>query len=83
MLTEKETARMEQLRQRYTVLSECLTIILALQRRMSRNEANQEAKPGYEKPFEEEQKRAGVIREIMQEYRDEMSILKKKEYNIK
>lgn len=83
MLTPEETERLAEVRKRYTVMSECLTIMLALQRRMSRNGNNIEPKPGYEKPFEEDRKRADVIRSIMQDYRDEETMLRMKEYDLK
>lgn len=83
MLTPEETARLAEVRRRYTVLSECLTLMLALQRRMSRNENNLEPKPGYEKAFEEDGKRANVIRSMMQELRDEETTLRIKEYDLK
>lgn len=83
MLDAAERARMEDVRRRYTVLSECLTIIMALQRRVSKNEANMEPKEGYERVFDEDRKRADVLRSMMRELRDEEDALRRKEYNVK
>ena len=49
------------------VLRECLTIIEARARSVSKNLANLEALDGYEKQFELDQARCRVIREMMRD----------------
>lgn len=64
---EEEVTRMNQ--ERYTVLSECLVLMEAQKRAFSRNEAAQEAKTGYERPYAEADKRCRVVREMLREIR--------------
>ena len=66
------TERYKRARERYMVLSECLTITEATKRRFSRNEAAQVPKEGYEKPFDEEQRRVEVLQEMLRELRLEI-----------
>lgn len=55
--------------ERYNVLQECLILMEARLRSFSRNGANLEAKPGYERPFEETQQRICVLRAMLREAR--------------
>ena len=55
--------------ERYSVLQECLILMEAQQRMYSRNGSNLEAKPGFERPFEELQQRIYVLREMLREVR--------------
>lgn len=66
------TERWKRARERYMVLSECLTMTEATKRRFSRNEAAQVPKEGYEKPFDEEQRRVEVLQEMLRELRLEI-----------
>ena len=66
------TERYKRARERYMVLSECLTITEATKRRFSRNEAAQVPKEGYEKPFDEEQRRVEVLQDMLRELRLEI-----------
>ena len=66
------TERYKRARERYMVLSECLTMTEATKRRFSRNEAAQVPKEGYEKPFDEEQRRVEVLQEMLRELRLEI-----------
>lgn len=59
---------------RYSVLGECVTVFEALRRRISRNEANQSAKEGYERAFDEETERLEILRQMMREIRTEMDM---------
>lgn len=54
---------------RYMVLSECLTMVEANQRRFSKNHAKVEPQEGYEKAWEEEKAKADELRRMMQEVR--------------
>lgn len=56
-------------KERYRVLSKCLVMVEAMQRRFSRNGAMVEPMPGYEKPWEEEKEDAAVLREMLREAR--------------
>lgn len=56
-------------RERYRTLSKCLTIVEALQRSFSTNEAMEMPKPGYELAWEEQRNDAAVIREMLIEAR--------------
>lgn len=66
------TERWKRARERYMVLSECLTMTEATKRRFSRNEAAQVPKEGYEKPFDEEQRRVEVLQDMLRELRLEI-----------
>lgn len=66
------TERYKRARERYMVLSECLTMSEATKRRFSKNEAAQVPKEGYEKPFDEEQRRVEVLQEMLRELRQEI-----------
>lgn len=66
------TERYKRARERYMVLSECLTMTEATKRRFSKNEAAQVPKEGYEKPFDEEQRRVEVLQEMLRELRQEI-----------
>lgn len=55
--------------ERYNVLAKCLTLLEALRRSYSRNEASQVAKDGYERPFEELTQECCVLREMLREIR--------------
>lgn len=55
--------------ERYRVLSECLVLMEAQLRMMSRNEANQLPKEGYERPFAEIQQNLYVLRAMLREAR--------------
>lgn len=61
---EREIIRQKE---RYMVLSECVTLAEAWVRRFSRNEAAQVAKEGYEKAFDEELRRKLVLQDIMRD----------------
>ena len=61
---ERELRRM---RERHTVLSECITMAEAYCRRFSRNEAAQVAKEGYEAAFDGELRRKQVLQDILRE----------------
>lgn len=56
-------------RERYEVLGECLTMVEAIQRTFSRNQAMDEARAGYEAAWDEQRKKAQVLREMMIEER--------------
>lgn len=56
-------------KERYGVLQECLILMEAQQRMFSKNGSNLEAKPGFEKPFEEVQQRLDVLRAMLREVR--------------
>lgn len=56
-------------RERYEVLSECLVMVEAQARRFSKNEAMASPKLGYEKAWDEEQRKARVLREMILEER--------------
>ena len=56
-------------KERYRVLSKCLVMVEAMQRRFSRNCAMVEPMPGYEKAWEEEKEDAAVLREMLREAR--------------
>lgn len=61
-MTEKEQERFE-------VLGECLTLVEAQVRLFSNNQAMLSAKQGYEKAWEQEQKKRQVLQEMMRELR--------------
>lgn len=61
-MTEKEQERFE-------VLGECLTLVEAQVRLFSNNQAMLSAKKGYEKAWEQEQKKRQVLQEMMRELR--------------
>lgn len=54
---------------RYRVLSECLTMVEASQRRFSRNHALASPREGYEQAWAEEKAKADELRKMMQEVR--------------
>ena len=55
--------------ERYETLSECLTMVEAMQRRFSRNAAIAAPLPGYELAWEQERHKAEIIRTMMRELR--------------
>lgn len=55
--------------ERYRVLGECLVLMEAQKRMMSRNECSEVAKPGFEAAFEEMEQRLCVLREMLRELR--------------
>lgn len=61
----KNALNMEQ----YQVLSECLVMAEAMARRFSKNEAMTSPKPGYEKAWEEEKRKADILRGMIKEVR--------------
>lgn len=56
-------------KERYRVLSECLVMMEAQLRMMSKNQACQVAKDGYERAFEETNNNLCVLRAMLREVR--------------
>lgn len=56
-------------KERYRVLSECLVLMEAQKRMMSRNEANLLPKEGYERPFADIEQNLCVLRAMLREVR--------------
>lgn len=56
-------------KERYRVLSECMVLMEAQLRMMSKNQSCQVPKDGYERPFEELQQNLYVLREMLREVR--------------
>lgn len=56
-------------KERYKVLSECLVLMEAQKRMMSKNQACQIAKDGYEQAFEDVEQNICVLRAMLREVR--------------
>lgn len=56
-------------KERYRVLSECVVLMEAQLRMMSKNQARQVPKDGFERAFEELQQNLYVLREMLREVR--------------
>jgi hypothetical protein len=65
----EESWKYAEANKRYQVLGDCVTLVEAYKRRISRNGANQSAKDGYERAFDEEDAALKVLRGMMIEQR--------------